>query len=323
MTIGRLEWTQLSPDLIEKLRHAYLGTFRGPHGDAPADRRRLRRHRCPRSGCPPPTSCRRRCWPPTSNSPAAPRSVRPGRGVGSRRTGGFGLALQVVTDQSTMLMDSVTVLLHRLGVAYVGDHEPDVSGPPRSGRRIARHRSPSPPTAHADPGRHPWRPGSTSSSPRRWIVRAVAEAAATDPRCARRQPSGRAGLRGDELRAAGSGRRARRRLRGNGSPARIAATSPTCCAGWPTATSCCSATSAARCATAVRRSTKRAGWVCCDCATRSCRSSPTTTICWCSPRPPSRATCATAPIPTSWWCANIPAARRSSTASSGCSRSRR
>ncbi len=32
---------------------------------------------------------------------------------------GFGPALQIVTDQATMLMDSVTVLLHRLGVAYV------------------------------------------------------------------------------------------------------------------------------------------------------------------------------------------------------------
>ena len=30
-----VDWTQLSPDLTEKLQHAYLGTFRGPHGDAP------------------------------------------------------------------------------------------------------------------------------------------------------------------------------------------------------------------------------------------------------------------------------------------------
>ncbi len=33
---------------------------------------------------------------------------------------GFGPALQIVTDQATMLMDSVTVLLHRLGVGYIG-----------------------------------------------------------------------------------------------------------------------------------------------------------------------------------------------------------
>ena len=32
--------------------------------------------------------------------------------------GGFGPALQIVTDNASMLMDSVTVLLHRLGVAY-------------------------------------------------------------------------------------------------------------------------------------------------------------------------------------------------------------
>ena len=33
---------------------------------------------------------------------------------------GFGPALQVVTDHGSMLLDSVTVMLHRLGVAYVG-----------------------------------------------------------------------------------------------------------------------------------------------------------------------------------------------------------
>ena len=32
--------------------------------------------------------------------------------------GGFGPAIQIVTDYATLLMDSVTVLLHRLGVAY-------------------------------------------------------------------------------------------------------------------------------------------------------------------------------------------------------------
>ena len=32
--------------------------------------------------------------------------------------GGFGPALQIITDQASMLMDSVTVLLHRLGVGY-------------------------------------------------------------------------------------------------------------------------------------------------------------------------------------------------------------
>ena len=39
---------------------------------------------------------------------------------------GFGPALQIVTDQAAMLMDSVTVLLHRLGVAYVALMHPTV-----------------------------------------------------------------------------------------------------------------------------------------------------------------------------------------------------
>jgi glutamate dehydrogenase len=38
--------------------------------------------------------------------------------------GGFGPALQVVTDDGAMLMDSVTVLLHRLGVAYAAIMNP-------------------------------------------------------------------------------------------------------------------------------------------------------------------------------------------------------
>ena len=33
-TSNPVDVTELSPDLTELLRHAYLGTFRGPHGDA-------------------------------------------------------------------------------------------------------------------------------------------------------------------------------------------------------------------------------------------------------------------------------------------------
>ncbi|MDA0251240.1 MAG: NAD-glutamate dehydrogenase [Actinomycetota bacterium] len=39
---------------------------------------------------------------------------------------GFGPALQIVTDEASMLMDSVTVLMHRLGVAYVALMHPTV-----------------------------------------------------------------------------------------------------------------------------------------------------------------------------------------------------
>ena len=43
---------------------------------------------------------------------------------GSGDDGGFGPALQIVTDQAAMLMDSVTVLLHRFGVAYLSVMHP-------------------------------------------------------------------------------------------------------------------------------------------------------------------------------------------------------
>ena len=57
----------------------------------------------------------------------APRRLGRHRPVGETRVavyaadapGGFGPALQIVTDHGAMLMDSVTVLLHRFGVAYV------------------------------------------------------------------------------------------------------------------------------------------------------------------------------------------------------------
>ncbi len=45
--------------------------------------------------------------------------------------GGFGPALQIVTDQASMLMDSVTVLLHRLSVGYVALMHPTM--------RVRRH----------------------------------------------------------------------------------------------------------------------------------------------------------------------------------------
>ncbi len=96
------------PDWISR---AYIDSYRGPHGDdrdtaetSRVDPRslvtpamlgahyRLGRCRCPGDSCV--------CVYP-ADDPA-----------------GFGPALQVVTDHGGMLMDSVTVLLHRLGVTY-------------------------------------------------------------------------------------------------------------------------------------------------------------------------------------------------------------
>ena len=101
------------------LAHAYAQTYRGPHGGA------------------------------VSSGEAAAETPTPAvdpaliaaqlRLADRRRTGetlvevygaddaaGFGPALQIVTDQAAMLMDSVTVLLHRLGVAYVALMHPTV-----------------------------------------------------------------------------------------------------------------------------------------------------------------------------------------------------
>ena len=69
--------------------------------------------------------CHRRCWPRTAGWA---RSARIGETkvavYGADDAAGFGPALQLVTDQSAMLMDSVTVLLHRLGVAYIAIMNP-------------------------------------------------------------------------------------------------------------------------------------------------------------------------------------------------------
>ncbi|MEE6137933.1 NAD-glutamate dehydrogenase [Mycobacterium sp. 050128] len=122
MTIGSgpkqetTPWTAFStmsdvPDWISK---AYIETYRGPHDKEPGTLEtgvidltipatiltpkllsahyRLGRHRPPGESCV-------AVYPP--DDPA-----------------GFGPALQVVTDHGGMLMDSVTVLLHRLGVSY-------------------------------------------------------------------------------------------------------------------------------------------------------------------------------------------------------------
>jgi glutamate dehydrogenase len=110
----------LSQDTNAGLARAYLQTYQGPHGDAPAADSAVTA--------------------PVDQSIAgrvSPALLAAHARLGKQRTIGetkvavypyastdFGPALQVVTDQSTMLMDSVTVLLHRLGVAYVAIMNP-------------------------------------------------------------------------------------------------------------------------------------------------------------------------------------------------------
>ncbi len=116
-----VEWTHLSQDAVDAMNAAmgaaYLATYRGPHGGAPdidaADTGPL--IQVTTEPMVPPALI------------AAQERLAHGRPAGetlvavysSDDPGGFGPALQIVTDQATMLLDSVTVLLHRLGVAYV------------------------------------------------------------------------------------------------------------------------------------------------------------------------------------------------------------
>ena len=121
---GTVEWAKLTPDGAAAVRSAYLGTFRGPHGDAPqtdadsVDTGAVHRV-APEEAVP-------------SALLAAHYRLGRQRPVGHTKVGiydaddagAFGPALQVVTEQAAMQMDSLTVLLHRLGVAYVSIMNP-------------------------------------------------------------------------------------------------------------------------------------------------------------------------------------------------------
>jgi glutamate dehydrogenase len=113
---GAVEWTKFTrtEDIPEWIFKAYTDAYQGPHRDesespsaAPVDQSipaalvvpamlsahyRLGQHRLAGESC---------------------VAVHP-----ADDPAGFGPALQVITDHGSMLMDSVTVLLHRLGVAY-------------------------------------------------------------------------------------------------------------------------------------------------------------------------------------------------------------
>ncbi|OYN75522.1 NAD-glutamate dehydrogenase [Mycolicibacterium sphagni] len=102
---------------LDRMGEAYLATYRGPHGGAPDGD-------ATDTG-PLVTAAAERAVPP--GLIAAQERLGRTRPVGETLVaiypgddpGGFGPALQIVTDQATMLLDSVTVLLHRLGVSYV------------------------------------------------------------------------------------------------------------------------------------------------------------------------------------------------------------
>lgn len=111
---------QLSPDQVARLAHAYLDTYRGPH-DAPAADSSVT--------LPVDMSTRQMIGPAMITSHHRLGRRRP---IGDTRVAvygaddlaGFGPALQIVTDYTPMVMDSVTVLLHRFGVSYTAIMNP-------------------------------------------------------------------------------------------------------------------------------------------------------------------------------------------------------
>ena len=102
-------------DIPEWIAKAYIDSYRGPHADE--------------SGQSEAAETVNRDLPASLVTPAmlsAHYRLGQHRPAGDSCVGvypandpaGFGPALQVVTDHGSMLMDSVTVLLHRLGVGY-------------------------------------------------------------------------------------------------------------------------------------------------------------------------------------------------------------
>jgi glutamate dehydrogenase len=119
MTVDALDWTKFTDgnEIPEWISNAYSDSYQGPHEVEPGSQSAAE------------------STPTPSVTPALLKShYRLGshRPAGESRVavyppddpGGFGPALQVVTDDGAMLMDSVTVLLHRLGVSYAAIMNP-------------------------------------------------------------------------------------------------------------------------------------------------------------------------------------------------------
>ncbi|HZA09597.1 NAD-glutamate dehydrogenase [Mycobacterium sp.] len=118
---GSAEWENVA-EAREAFTQAYVENYRGPQGDALAPQD---------AGMTGPVQMRAR----RTMSPellAAHRRLgrcrKPGTtniaGYGEDDPGGFGPALQLVTDEAPMQMESVTVLLSRFGLAYLGIMNP-------------------------------------------------------------------------------------------------------------------------------------------------------------------------------------------------------
>jgi glutamate dehydrogenase len=117
---GAVDWTKFAKpdDIPEWISKAYADSYQGPHDDEAATD-----HGSAEGG---PTDDATAAAAVTPALLAAHYRLGRQRPAGESRVAiyplddpaGFGPALQLVTDNGVMLMDSVTVLLHRLGVAY-------------------------------------------------------------------------------------------------------------------------------------------------------------------------------------------------------------
>jgi glutamate dehydrogenase len=117
MTVDVHAWTKFTDggEIPEWISSAYSDSYQGPHQDeADADAERA----APPAVTPALLGAHYRLG---SHRPAGESRVAVYPPDGD---GGFAPALQVVTDDGAMLMDSVTVLLHRLGVAYAAIMNP-------------------------------------------------------------------------------------------------------------------------------------------------------------------------------------------------------
>jgi glutamate dehydrogenase len=118
---GAVDWTTFGKpeDIPEWISKAYTDTYQGPHDDDIAADRGSADGRTAAAVV-------------TPSLLAAHYRLGLHRAVGESRVAvyppddaaGFGPALQVVTDNGAMLMDSITVLLHRLGLAYAAIMNP-------------------------------------------------------------------------------------------------------------------------------------------------------------------------------------------------------
>ncbi len=119
MTVDALDWTKFTDanEIPGWISDAYADSYQGPH-EGDADSESAAESSPTPSVTPALLTSHYRLG---SHRPAGESRVAV---YPSDDPGGFGPALQVVTDDGAMLMDSVTVLLHRLGVSYAAIMNP-------------------------------------------------------------------------------------------------------------------------------------------------------------------------------------------------------